>query len=208
MLVESVMTHSVITTEPSRSASSAARLMREGRFRHLPVLSRGHLVGMVSDRDVMATVEHHTVRQVMHADVISVTPDTPIEVAARLMVENKIGALPVVGNRGDELVGIVTQSDLFEVLGRLLGGSGPSTRLEVHVSHMPRQLADITRLACAHHAPITSLVILPPSGQQRSHRIVVRVGTIAVGPFAQALHDLGMDVDHPDKLESTTATHA
>jgi len=36
----------------------------------------------------------------------------------------------------------------------------------------------------------------------------VRVGTIAVGPFAQALHDLGMDVDHPDKLESTTATHA
>src|SRR6059036_3681534 len=119
MLVESVMTRSVITTEPSRSVSSAALLMRDGRFRHLPVLARGHLVGMVSDRDVTATVEHHTIREVMHTDVISVTPDTPIEVAARLMLENKIGALPVVANGGDELAGIVTHSDLFEVLARL-----------------------------------------------------------------------------------------
>ena len=182
--------------------------MRDGRFRHLPVLARGHLVGMVSDRDVTATFEHHPIREVMHTDVISVTPDTPIEVAARLMLENKIGALPVVANGGDELAGIVTQSDLFEVLARLLGGNGPSTRLEVHVSDMPRQLADIARLACAHHAPITSVVILPPGREKRSHRIVVRVGTIAVAPFVHALHDLGMNVDHPDKLESMTAAHA
>jgi len=113
-----------------------------------------------------------------------------------------------VADGGDELAGIVTQSDLFEVLARLLGGNGPSTRLEVHVSDMPRQLADIARLACAHNAPITSLVILPPGREKRSHRIVVRVGTIAVAPFVHALHDLGMNVDHPDKLESTTAAHA
>jgi len=208
MLVDSVMSRSVVTTEPARSVESAARLMREGRFQHLPVLVRGHLVAMVSDRDVMSTGERHTIREVMHTDVISVTPDTPIEVAAQLMLENKIGALPVVENGSDELAGIVTQSDLFEVLARLLGGYGPSTRLEVRVTELPRQLAEIARLACQHNAPITSLVILPPSRQMLSHRIVLRVATIVVAPFAQALHDLGMDVDHPDKLESTTVGHA
>ena len=208
MLVDSVMSRSVVTTEPARSVESAARLMREGRFRHLPVLVRGHLVAMVSDRDVMSTGERHTIREVMHTDVISITPDTPVEVAARLMLENKIGALPVVGNGSDELAGIVTQSDLFEVLARLLGGYGPSTRLEVRVTDLPRQLAEIARLACEHHAPITSLVILPPSSQMLSHRIVLRVPTMVVAPFAQALHDLGMDVDHPDKLESPRVAHA
>jgi CBS domain len=98
----------------------------------------------------------------MRTCVVSVTPDTPIEAAARLMLENKIGALPVFENGRDELAGIVTQSDLFEVLARLLGGNGPSTRLEVRVSDLPRPLAAIARLACEHDALITSLVILPP----------------------------------------------
>jgi CBS domain-containing protein len=57
MLVGSVMSHSVVTTGPSRSVQSAARLMRQGGFRHLPVLVRGHLVGMVSDREVTTTGE-------------------------------------------------------------------------------------------------------------------------------------------------------
>src|SRR5438552_11923314 len=132
MRVDSVMPRSVVTTEPARSVESAARLMREGRFRHLPVLVRGHVVAMVSDRDVLSTGERHTIREVMHTDVISITPDTPVEVAAQLMLENKIGALPVVENGSDELAGIVTQSDLLEVLARLLGGYGPSTRPAVH----------------------------------------------------------------------------
>src|SRR5438270_5562516 len=77
MLVDSVMSRSVVTAEPPRSVQSAARLMRQGRFRHLPVLVRGHLVAMVSDRDLTATGERHTIREVMHTGVISVTPDTP-----------------------------------------------------------------------------------------------------------------------------------
>lgn len=205
MLVDSVMSREVVTTEPSRSCQSAARLMREGRFRHLPVASRGHLVGMVSDRDVTALREHRTIIEVMRTDVISVPPDTPIEVAARLMLDNKIGALPVIEDGSDAPVGIITQSDLFEVLVGLLGGSGPSTRLEVQVSDLPRQLAEITRLACEHHAPITSLVTLPAASHQRSHRIVLRVGTIMAAPFARALREAGIDLE---TLESPVATNA
>jgi hypothetical protein len=64
MLVDSVMSRSVVTTEPLRSVQSAARLMRTGLFRHLPVLVHGHLAGMVSDRDISITGEQ-TIVQVM-----------------------------------------------------------------------------------------------------------------------------------------------
>lgn len=107
-------------------------------------------MGIVSDRKVTTTGER-TISMVMRTNVVSVTPDTPIEAAARLMLENKIGALPVIENGSDQLAGIVTQSDLFEVLGHLLGGNGPSTRLEVRVSDLPRQLAEIAGLACELH---------------------------------------------------------
>ena len=125
------------------------------------------------------------------------------------MLENKIGALPVVehDNGSDQLAGIVTQSDLFAVLARLLGGNGPSTRLEVDVSDLPRQLVEIARLASEHRAPITSLLILPPRGQQRSHRIVLRVATIVVAPFARALREAGIDLDPPETAELLMAAN-
>jgi len=205
MLVESVMTRAVVTTEPSRSVRSAALRMREGRFRHLPVLLRDRLVGIVSDRDVTASAEGATVGEVMRADVICVAPDTPIEVAAQLMLDNQIGALPVVENGSSTPAGIVTQSDLFAVLARLLGGEGPSTRLEVCLNDPPRQLARITALACDRQVPITSLVLLPASGQERTRQVVVRIGTIVAAPFVTALREAGIDVDQPDSLESRAA---
>jgi CBS domain-containing protein len=84
--------------------------MREGRFRHLPVLLHDRLVGIVSDRDVTSRCEGATVGEEMRTDVICVAPDTPIEVAAGLMLDNQIGALPVVANGSSMLAGIVTQS--------------------------------------------------------------------------------------------------
>jgi acetoin utilization protein AcuB len=206
MLVESVMTRAVVTTEPSRSVHSAALLMREGRFRHLPVLLRDRLVGIVSDRNVTASPQGATVGEVMRTDVICVAPDTPIEVAARLMLDNQIGALPVVANGSSTLAGIVTQSDLFAVLARLLGGEGPNTRLEARLNDPPRQLAEITALAYARHVPITSLVMLPTaSSHERTRQVVVRIGTIVAAPFVTALREAGIDVDQPERLESQAA---
>jgi acetoin utilization protein AcuB len=156
MLVESVMTRSVVTTEPHASARSAEAQMREGRFRHLPVVAHGRVVGIVSDRDVMGR-DRQRIGEVMRAPVISVTPDTAVEVAAHLMSENKIGALPVLGTGAAQLLGIVSQTDLFDILALLLGGDGPSTRLELRLVDLPRQLAQLTALAYEVGVPITSL---------------------------------------------------
>jgi acetoin utilization protein AcuB len=205
MLVESVMTRGVITTEFSRSVQSAARLMHDGHFRHLPVVSCGRLVGIVSDRDLTAGRERRTVGEVMRTDIICVAPDTPIEVAARLMLENKIGALPVVENGKHEPSGIVTQSDLFAVLARLLGGEGPSTRLELCLSDPNRQLSEVTALAYERHVPITSLMTMPASNDGKTRRVVLRVGTIIAAPFVTALREAGIDVGLPQKPSSTAA---
>jgi acetoin utilization protein AcuB len=197
MLVESVMTRSVATMEPRRSAASAAQLMHERRFRHLPVVHNGHLVGMVSDRDIVGR-EDCSVADVMNHDVITVTRDAPIEVAATLMLDNKIGALPVVAEGSSALVGIVTQSDLFEVLVRLLGADRPSTRLELDLDDLSRQLSQIAALAERYTIPITSLITVPatnPDGRQRT--VVLRVGTIMAGPLVAALRQAGIVVKLP-----------
>jgi acetoin utilization protein AcuB len=155
MLVDRIMTRSVVTTEPTRSIQSAAHLMHEGRFRHLPVVRNGRIVGIISDRDV-ASRQQGLVGDIMHAAVISVRPETPIEIAAQLRHDNKIGALPVVDQRGDALVGIVSQTDLFGILGRLLGGDTPSSRLELRLHDLPPQLAQIAEVAQRRNISITS----------------------------------------------------
>jgi hypothetical protein len=75
------------------------------------------------------------------------------------------------------------------------------------VPDLPRQLVEIARLASEHRAPITSLLILPACGQQRSHRIVLRVATIVVAPFARALREAGIDLDPPETAESPVAAN-
>jgi acetoin utilization protein AcuB len=202
MLVESVMTRSVVTTEPHAAACSAEALMHAGHFRHVPVVAHGRVVGMVSDRDVVGR-GNQSIGEVMRAPVISVTPETPVEVAARLMADNKIGALPVLGAGAAPLLGIVSQTDLFEALARLLGGEGPSTRLEVQLVDPPRQLAQLTALAHEVGVPITSLVTLPTSGRP-GRQLVVRIGTMQFGPFLAALRQAGIEVDLPQGLESPT----
>jgi acetoin utilization protein AcuB len=197
MLVDSVMTRSVITTEPSTTIDSAAHLMRVGRFRHLPVVRHGDLVGIISDRDVHAQ-ESRSVGEVMHTSVVTVTPDSPIEVAASLLIENKIGALPVVEDGTNALVGIVSQTDLFAALVAVLGGDGPSTRLELRLDDLPRQLALVANLACERKMRIASLVTLPRACDNNDRRtVVLRIGTIMPRPFVDALRQAGIHVDVP-----------
>ncbi len=128
--VADIMTTDVVTVEPQNSIASAIRLMRQGQLRRLPVVENGVLVGIVTSGDLrritgLASIlkdpsqdnflwHHIPVANVMNRDIHSLTPDTPIAEAARLLVEQKIGGLPVVD--GARLVGIITTSDLLETL--------------------------------------------------------------------------------------------
>lgn len=200
MLVNAVMTSSVVTVEPEQTLYAAASLLRVGRFRHLPVVSKGRMLGIISDREASADNDTR-VSQVMHTQVITVSPDTPVENAAVLMAENKIGALPVVDPSTHGLVGIVSQTDLFVTLSRLLGSQAPGTRLELHLHDLGHQLAVLGSTAEHHHVSINSLIaVRDESIGHVGHHLVVRIGTIDPRVFVDELRRAGIVVLSPDEF--------
>ena len=102
-----------------------------GRIRHLPIVDReGKLLGLVTQRDLLAAGEHldRPISQVMQSDVTTVSPDTPAYEAAYLMLRDAIGCVPVTESDG-RLIGIVTDTDFVRVAYTALGGMVPVDQL-------------------------------------------------------------------------------
>jgi acetoin utilization protein AcuB len=131
--VGSVMTKSPVTVKAGDSLLAATRILKEKGFKHLPVLDgKGALVGVVTDRDLKrasasdaTTLEVHELlylldrlklEQVMTRKPVTVSSQEAVQAAAKLMVDRKIGCLPVVD--GSNLVGIVTKDDLLRLVAR------------------------------------------------------------------------------------------
>jgi len=129
MTVSELMTPDPVTVTPQASLADVWDLMRDLAIRHVPVLDRGALVGMVSDRDIArldltavltldgaAALRDELARpviRVMSADVISVETETELADAIALLIEHKVGALPVVRPDSRELVGILSYIDVL-----------------------------------------------------------------------------------------------
>jgi len=113
-LVGGRMTINPVAVSPEDTLAQAQAKMREGRFRSMPVLEVGKLVGIITDRDIREHAAHldHKVALAMTKDVMTVKPDTSIWDAARLLIDHKSGGLPVVD--GGQLVGMVTTIDLLK----------------------------------------------------------------------------------------------
>ena len=99
------------------SLATARTIMHAQRFKHLPVVERKRVLGVISDRDVRqyaANLDDTVVESVMTADPVTVAPDTSVEEAASLMLVRGVGCLPVIEQGG--LVGIITTTDLLRAL--------------------------------------------------------------------------------------------
>ena len=159
MLVRERMSSQPVTITTETTMTDALRVMRENQVRRLPVLDEsGRLVGIVSEKDLLyaspspatslSIYEMHymltqlRVTELMTSDVITVGPDVPLEEAARIMADNKIGGLPVVED-GD-LVGIITETDIFKVFLELLGARERGLRLTLLIPERKGEIARIT----------------------------------------------------------------
>lgn len=114
------MTPHPITISPDQRLPDAVELMQQQRFRSLPVVDRGKLVGIITDRDIrinLNPLEALEVGKVMSTKVITVNSQTSVWEAARLLAERRVGALPVVD--GSVLVGIVSTTDLLKACSEL-----------------------------------------------------------------------------------------
>lgn len=164
MLVRDRMSRNPITTFPTATVPDAMQVMRGSKVRQLPVLNaKGRLVGIVSQEDLLRVspspasslsayemnylLEKLKVEEVMTRTVITVTEDMALEEAGRVMADHKISGVPVM--RGDDLVGIITESHLFNVLIQLFGAGKSGVRLTIFVPEVPGTLAKITAAVSA-----------------------------------------------------------
>lgn len=159
MLVKNRMSSPVITVAPDMPIMEALNLMKTNQIRRAPVVdSKGNLIGIVSDKDLLNAgpsqvtslsvweinylIGKITVQKVMTKTIRTVTEETPIEEAARIMVDNKVGGLPVMN--GNKMVGIITESDLFKVLLELMGARESGLRVTALVPEKLGELEQIT----------------------------------------------------------------
>jgi acetoin utilization protein AcuB len=178
------MKHPVITISPDSPIHEALNLMKREQIRHIPVVQDGRLVGIVANEDLVyaspspATslsvweinylVGKITVKDVMTKEVLTVTEDTPIEEAARLMAEYKIGSMPVM--RASEIVGIITETDLFKIFPELMGVLESGVRASFLLAEKPGQLAKVTKIIAEHGGNFIAFVQF--AGEDHSNRLV------------------------------------
>jgi len=115
MTVGDRMTKNPTTVSLTDTLVSAQEKMRAGEFRQMPVVDHGRLIGIITDRDIRRHGRHNIVARVQSAmseGVITATPETSIEEAARILLEHKIGGIPVVEN--EDLVGIISTTDILQ----------------------------------------------------------------------------------------------
>ncbi len=203
MLVKDVMTKDVITITPETSFSEAMKILRENKIRRLPVLKGDKIVGIVTEKDILSAspssatsldiwelqylLNKLKIKEIMTKNVITVGENTPIEDAARLLEENKIGALPVVNDEG-KLSGIITETDIFKVFVKMLGSTKSGIRYTFEVVDRPGVIFEIAQRINQSGGNIISVSTYPLSEDR--YLVMVKTHSINHDSFVEALKEL------------------
>ncbi|MGA8263616.1 MAG: CBS and ACT domain-containing protein [Ignavibacteriaceae bacterium] len=202
MLIVEIMKPDPITISDKTKLNDAYKLMLERGIRHLPVIKNWKIVGLVTDRDLRLATSKLTkhpfkpdteVGKMMSHPVNTISPNDPVERAAQIMREMKIGCLPVVED--NQLVGIVTVTDLLDALLMLTGVQRPSGRLDVRLPDKPGELARLTALLAERKLNIHSILTYPD--KEGKIRLVLRIGTIEIKMIAEIICNAGFEVIWP-----------
>jgi acetoin utilization protein AcuB len=197
-----------VTITVDTPITDALRTMRQGGVRRLPVLDEaGKLVGIVSEKDLLVAspspvssltvsevhylLNHLLVSELMTQDVITIGPDTPVEEAARIMADHKIGGLPVMED--GRLVGIITETDVFTVLLELLGAREKGLRLTLQI---PERKGEIARISLAIVQLGGNILALGTfRGDDPTTAVVtIKVEDVEAGTLVEAMRSLGLKI--------------
>jgi acetoin utilization protein AcuB len=210
MLVRDRMTPDPITITPDASVHDAFRIMRDKGIHYLPVVNkRGKLIGIVTRTDLLRAspsaattltvfeanylLAHLQVKEVMTSPPLTVLEDGPLEEAAQLMVEKEIGCLPVM--RDGELVGIITESDIFRAFVEILGGGEPALRVTLRARDVPGELARLTGMIADLGGNLHSVASFRSEDPEHVY-FTFRLESVEEEVLVLALEDLGEQVVH------------
>jgi acetoin utilization protein AcuB len=211
MLVKERMTHPVIVIHPEMPVQEALKRMRDEHIRRFPVADKhDRLIGIVSERDLLHAAPSDAtslsiweinyllskliVEKVMTRKVITVPDDAPLEEAARIMADYKIGGLPV--THGGKLVGIITETDLFKIFLEMLGGREAGLRLSLLISIERGELGKLTHsIAVAGGSILALSTFIGENSENRE--VTLKVAGLsadalvaAVEPYVERVMDL------------------
>jgi acetoin utilization protein AcuB len=207
MLVRDIISKKLITLTIRDDVRRAFELMRANRIRHIPVLNGEELVGIITNTDLRQVLtpsksegseqphyfvsKFSTVEEIMTRDPITVTPQTDVEEAARLLQQHKIGGLPVV--EGDRLVGMITESDIMTVFIEIMGVIKYSSRVDVALGEDSEAFQNVSQIIRENGAEIISVGM--SAHEDREKRIYYfRLDTDDVSLIARAIEGRGYEV--------------
>jgi len=200
------MTSPAVTIAAETPFQEALKLLRDKKFRRLPVVDgAGKIVGIVSERDMLHVSPSPAtslsvwevnyllwklkVSDIMTHNVLTINQDTPVEDAASLMVIHKIGGVPVVDDSG-KVVGVITETDIFKAFVEMLGGGEHGLRLTVQV---PTGSGTLARLS-TKIAEMGGLILSVGSMARETdgaRELVVKVKGVTKDKLISALESIG-----------------
>ena len=211
MYVKSRMTANPITVSSETSVADAYELLLKHKVRRLPVVDNGKLVGIVTDKELQQlTLSKATtlsiyeinyllaktkVKEAMTSGVYTTTPDALLEEAAAVMRDHKVSALPVLD--GEKLVGIITETNIFDAFTDLLGVKENGSRVTVAAEDTPGSLSRLTKIIGDEGININRLAVY--RGEGTECQVVITINSINTDALQQTLDEQGFKVLHISK---------
>jgi len=193
MPVKDWMSKDLVTIDADTSIMKASKVMKQNRIQHLPVLSQGRLVGIVSDRDLKeatpskaTTLDIHemyhlldtiTVKSLMPKKIFTITPGETVEKAAAVMLKHHISALPVV-DPGGTLAGIITKGDIFRAFVSISGIYQGPLAMGLELPDQPGSIKTVTDIIRTHGGRIASILTGYEGAPEGSRQVFIRAKDI------------------------------
>jgi acetoin utilization protein AcuB len=210
MRIRDVMIKNPITIDSDTYVLDAQKIMKENNIRRLPIVDKGKLVGIVTQHDLLAAspssatslsvhelnylLSKMKVKEVMHKNPVTLSPDTPFEEALKVGQEKKIGSFPVVDN--GKLVGIATESDIVRFLTRALGVREEGSRITIEgLGASLGELEKIIQIVNQHGTIILSMVSLPRP-DKKDWMIMLRLKKTDPDPIVKDFKKAGFNVTY------------
>ena len=206
MFVRKKMTANPFTISPDKNILEAQELMTKRNIKRLPVLKGGKLVGVVSKEDILRSspskattfsmgeinylLAKTKVSQIMSKDLITISSSALLEEAATLMRDHGVGFLPVVD--GNKLMGIITESDIFDAFIELLGFRERGTRFTIEAEDAPGIMSKLTKIIGDFGANISNIAVY--KGTAGKSIVVIGINSLNTEDMEKAMGEQGFKV--------------
>jgi len=189
MPVQDWMSKDLVTIDADTSIMKASKVMKQNRIQHLPILKKGRLVGIISDRDLKeatpskaTTLDIHemyylldtiSVKDIMPKTLFTIAPEATVEKAAAVMLKRRISALPVVDPQGS-LAGIITKGDIFRAFVSVSGIHQGALAMGLELEDQPGSIKQVTDVIRAHGGRLASILTGYEGASEGFRRVFIR----------------------------------